>query len=71
MLGREGDERLGGSKRTKAKDASVEPEQSQTVKAKEKTVRTGSVRRALKTVYDDMLREEVPQDFLDLLGKLD
>ena len=27
--------------------------------------------RALKTVYDDTLREDVPQDFLDLLGKLD
>lgn len=28
------------------------------------------VGRALKTVYDDTLRENVPQDFLDLLGKL-
>lgn len=26
--------------------------------------------RALKTVYDDTLREDVPKDFLDLLGKL-
>lgn len=33
--------------------------------------RAGAVGRALKTVYDDMLREDVPQDFLDLLGKLD
>ncbi len=30
----------------------------------------GEVSRALKTVYDDTLREEVPDDFLDLLGKL-
>ena len=30
----------------------------------------GAVGRALKTVYDDTLREEVPNDFLDLLGKL-
>lgn len=27
-------------------------------------------RRALKSAYDDALREEVPKDFLDLLGKL-
>lgn len=30
----------------------------------------GGVSRALKTVYDDTLREDVPKDFLDLLGKL-
>ena len=28
------------------------------------------VGRALKTVYDDTLREDVPADFLDLLDKL-
>ena len=27
--------------------------------------------RALRTVYDETLREDVPSDFLDLLGKLD
>jgi hypothetical protein len=27
--------------------------------------------RALRSVYDDTLRETVPSDFLDLLGKLD
>lgn len=29
------------------------------------------VGRALRTVYDETLREDVPPDFLDLLGKLD
>ena len=29
------------------------------------------VGRALRTVYDETLREDVPDDFLDLLGKLD
>ncbi len=29
------------------------------------------VGRALRTVYDETLREEIPDDFLDLLGKLD
>lgn len=28
------------------------------------------VGRALKSVYDDTLQEEVPDDFLELLGKL-
>ncbi len=28
------------------------------------------VGRALRTVYDDTLREEIPDDFLNLLGKL-
>lgn len=32
--------------------------------------RTADVGRALRTVYDDTLRESVPDDFLDLLGKL-
>ena len=29
------------------------------------------VGRALRTVYDETLREDIPNDFLDLLGKLD
>ena len=29
------------------------------------------VGRALRTIYDETLREEIPDDFLDLLGKLD
>ena len=33
--------------------------------------RSGTIGRALRTVYDDMLREDVPKDFLDLLRKLD
>ena len=28
------------------------------------------VGRALRTVYDETLREDIPDDFLDLLGKL-
>ena len=31
----------------------------------------GTIGRALRTVYDDMLREDVPKDFIDLLRKLD
>ncbi len=32
--------------------------------------RSGDLGRALRTVYDDTLREAVPDDFLDLIGKL-
>jgi Anti-sigma factor NepR len=32
--------------------------------------RPADVGRALRTVYDDTLRESVPNEFLDLLGKL-
>lgn len=31
---------------------------------------SGPIGRALRSVYDDTLREDVPADFLDLLGKL-
>ena len=39
--------------------------------AEKKKTRRGDLGRALRTVYDDTLREDVPDDFLDLLGKLD
>jgi hypothetical protein len=32
--------------------------------------RAADIGRALRSVYDDTLRESVPDDFLDLLGKL-
>jgi hypothetical protein len=38
--------------------------------AKPKT-RAGNWGRVLRTAYDDTLRESVPDEFLDLLGKLD
>ncbi|HET7316554.1 MAG TPA: NepR family anti-sigma factor [Sphingomicrobium sp.] len=37
---------------------------------KKRTPRSGDVGRALRSVYDETLREDVPDDFLDLLGKL-
>lgn len=37
---------------------------------KERRKPAGDVGRALRSVYDDTLRESVPDDFLDLLGKL-
>ena len=32
--------------------------------------RSGDLGRALRSVYDDTLRESVPDDFTDLLGRL-
>ena len=32
--------------------------------------RSGDLGRALRSVYDDTLRESVPDDFLNLIGKL-
>lgn len=32
--------------------------------------RASDIGRALRTIYDDTLRESVPDDFKDLLGKL-
>jgi hypothetical protein len=36
-----------------------------------KTRRPNDLGRALRSVYDDTLREPVPDDFLSLIGKLD
>ena len=68
MLAREGDERLSGT--SKANDGHG-PSGSGAPEKKRKKDRSGTLGRALRTVYDDMLREEVPKDFLDLLRKLD
>lgn len=37
---------------------------------KGKKQRSTDLGRALRSVYDDTLRETVPDEFLDLLGKL-
>jgi hypothetical protein len=37
---------------------------------KKRSARSGDIGRALRSVYDETLREDVPDDFLDLLGKL-
>ncbi|HET7708684.1 MAG TPA: NepR family anti-sigma factor [Sphingomicrobium sp.] len=41
-----------------------------TGETKAKRQRAGDLGRALRTVYDDTLREPVPDDFVHLLGKL-
>lgn len=39
-------------------------------KPSDRTARKGDLGRALRTVYDDTLREAVPDDILNLIGKL-
>jgi hypothetical protein len=68
MLARKGDERLSGTSKA---NGGRGPSGSGTPDKKPKKDRSGTVGRALRTVYDDMLREEVPNDFLELLRRLD
>ena len=39
-------------------------------KPSDRTARKGDLGRALRTVYDDTLREPVPDDILGIIGKL-
>lgn len=68
MLALEGDERLSGTGKSNSRHGTSG---SGDKGARVRKERPGTVGRALRTVYDDMLREEVPKDFLDLLRKLD
>jgi len=49
---------------------SDKPSGSPNPEKKSRKQRPADVGRALRTVYDDTLRESVPDEFLDLLGKL-
>ena len=68
MFALKGDERLSGT--SKGNGRSGQSAQGPADRKNRKD-RSGTVGRALRTVYDDMLREDVPKDFLDLLRKLD
>jgi hypothetical protein len=69
---REGDERLSGKNQGESEGAgrrkrSGRPPDPQ---KKNKKQRSSDLGRALRSVYDDTLRETVPDEFLSLLGKL-
>ena len=68
MLALEGDERLSGTSKTSNGRGSSGSRSSDKKTRKD---RTGTIGRALRIVYDDTLREEVPKDLFDLLRKLD
>jgi hypothetical protein len=69
---REGDDRLSAKVRGKMDGArhtgrTAKPGNND---RKGKKQRSGDLGRALRSVYDDTLRESVPDEFIDLLGRL-
>lgn len=69
----EGDEELseGGNNGSLAEDGRDTPKSRRSRKSRAGSrTRPSDVGRALRSVYDSTLREEVPSDFKDLLGKL-
>ena len=67
---REGDERLSGTKRGKSGGAGRKNGTGKPPNHPKKKQRTSDIGRALRSIYDDTLRESVPDEFTDLLGKL-
>lgn len=65
-----GDERLSGRKRGKSGGAGRKDGSGKPPNPPRKKQRTSDVGRALRSIYDDTLRESVPDEFTDLLGKL-
>lgn len=65
---REGDASLSGTDKSVKTD---KEKSSDEAKAKSRKGRDDSLGRALKSVYDETLREDIPDDLRDLLGKLD
>ena len=64
-----GDEELSAKKGSETEGAG-DSRRSKKSKASDRTARKGDLGRALSTVYDYTLREAVPDDFLNLIGKL-
>ena len=69
---REGDWELSANKRGETEGAgdSRRSKRSQASNSGGRKARQGDLGRALRSVYDDTLREAVPDDFAKLLGKL-
>ena len=68
---REGDERLSAKKRSESDEAAHDQRAKKTSPDKSaRRQRSTDLGRALRTIYDDTLRETVPDDFLNLIGKL-
>ena len=63
---------LSAKKRSKTDGAedSKSPREPSASDRKNRKQRSGDLGRALRTIYDDTLRESVPDDFLNLIGKL-
>ena len=68
MLALKGDERLSGTSKANGRSSQSG---ARPADKKPRRDRSGTIGRALRTVYDDMLREDVPKGFIALLRKLD
>jgi len=66
---RRGDDQLSAKKESKTEGA-AHPGHSKKSKPSDRTARKSELGRALRTVYDDTLREPVPDDILGIIGKL-
>jgi hypothetical protein len=69
---REGDERLSGKPSHESDGARHRRRSGKTPDSEKKAKKhkASDIGRALRTVYDDTLREAVPDEFSNLLGKL-
>jgi hypothetical protein len=69
---REGGRSLSAKKRGESDEAGHSRRSKQTTASGKsaRKHRAGDLGRALRSVYDDTLRETVPDDFLNLIGKL-
>lgn len=66
-----GDERLSAKKRSESDGAAHPRAATKTSPDKQgRKQRSTDLGRALRSIYDDTLRESVPDDFLNLIGKL-
>ena len=69
---REGDERLSGTDKAESRNPETDVDSGGKAKGRKKRgAAPAELGRALRSVYDETLREDVPDDFLDLLGKLE
>jgi Anti-sigma factor NepR len=65
-----GDERLSAKKQGETDDRGAKRARKPSPDKGVRKQRSTDLGRALRTIYDDTLREAVPDDFLNLIGKL-
>jgi hypothetical protein len=66
-----GDERLSAKKRSESDGAAhANPPKKPSPDKLARKQRSTDLGRALRSIYDDTLRESVPDDFANLIGKL-
>lgn len=72
MHPREGDERLSEASNSDPPSDGRDKRRSKRSRKPDGASRSkaGELGKALRSVYDSTLREDVPRDFIDLLGKL-